>query len=86
MDRPEFTMEDIVTLVNSCDNEFIIHVEFGEEETHEQSEESVFLIVEVFLCYITYPGRWLCWSRALRSSIAAVWATAAALLPLLPVS
>jgi|BioPla2DNA2_1021312.scaffolds.fasta_scaffold07212_11 hypothetical protein len=41
MDRPEFTMEDIVTLVNSCDNEFIIHVEFGEEETHEQSEESV---------------------------------------------
>ena len=41
MDRPEFTMEDIVTLVNSCDNEFIIHVEFGEEEPNEQSDESV---------------------------------------------
>ena len=41
MDRPEFTMEDIVTLVNSCDNEFIIHVGFGEEEVHEQSDESV---------------------------------------------
>ena len=40
MERPEFTMGDIVTLVNSCDNEFIIHVEFGEEETHEQSDES----------------------------------------------
>jgi len=41
MDRPEFTMEDIVTLVNSCDNEFIIHVEFGEEEPNEQNDESV---------------------------------------------
>ena len=41
MDRPEFTMEDIVTLVNSCDNEFIIHVEFAEEESNEQNDESV---------------------------------------------
>lgn len=41
MDRLEFTMEDIVTLVNSCDNEFIIHVEFGEEESNEQNDESV---------------------------------------------
>lgn len=41
MDRPEFTMEDIVTLVNSCENEFIIHVEFGEEVAHETRGESV---------------------------------------------
>lgn len=40
MDRLEFTMEDIVLLVNSCDNEFIIEVEFGKEEVCER-EKSV---------------------------------------------
>lgn len=33
MDRPELTMEDIVTLVNAFEGEFIIHIEArGEEE------------------------------------------------------
>ena len=41
MKKPELTMEDIVTLVNSCDNEFIIHVEFGEGDAHGEREESV---------------------------------------------
>ena len=41
MKRPEFSMEDVVTLVNSCENEFIIHVEFGEEEADGEQEESV---------------------------------------------
>lgn len=32
MEKPMLTMEDIVTIVNSSENEFIIHVEFGEED------------------------------------------------------
>ena len=31
MDRPELTMEDIVTLVNAFEGEFIIHIEAREE-------------------------------------------------------
>ena len=32
MDRPELTMEDIVTLVNAFEGEFIIHIEAREVE------------------------------------------------------
>ena len=41
MEKPEFSMEDVVTLVNSCEGEFIIHVEFGKEESHGGKEEAV---------------------------------------------
>ncbi len=41
MDRPEFSMEDVVTLVNCCEGEFIIHVEFGEGESGGKQEETV---------------------------------------------
>ena len=32
MDRPELTMEDIVTLVNAFEGEFIIYIEAREAE------------------------------------------------------
>ena len=32
MDKPELTMEDIVTLVNAFEGEFIIHIEEREGE------------------------------------------------------
>lgn len=32
MDRPELTMEDIVTLVNAFEGEFIIHIEAREAD------------------------------------------------------
>ncbi len=41
MEKPEFSMEDVVTLVNSCEGEFIIHVEFGKGESHGDKEETV---------------------------------------------
>lgn len=41
MEKPEFSMEDVVTLVNSCEGEFIIHVEFGKGEFHGDKEETV---------------------------------------------
>ena len=31
MDRPEFTMEDLITLVAAFEGEFIIHIECREE-------------------------------------------------------
>ncbi len=32
MEKPELTMEDLVTLISCCEGEFIIHVESREEE------------------------------------------------------
>lgn len=38
MSRPEFTMEDIVTLVNAFEGEFIIHIEAREVEDDDGTE------------------------------------------------
>lgn len=38
MDRPELTMEDIVTLVNAFEGEFIIHIEAREVEDDDRTE------------------------------------------------
>ncbi len=38
MDRPELTMEDIVTLVNAFEGEFIIHIEAREEDETDGAE------------------------------------------------
>ena len=38
MDRPELTMEDIVTLVNAFEGEFIIHIEAREVEDDDGTE------------------------------------------------
>ena len=38
MDRPELTMEDIVTLVNAFEGEFIIHIEAREEDETDGTE------------------------------------------------
>lgn len=40
MEQSEITMDDIVTLINNSDDEFIIYVELGEENAHEKREES----------------------------------------------
>lgn len=34
MDKPELTMEDLVTLVDAMECEFIIHVEMSKGEEH----------------------------------------------------
>lgn len=41
MEKPELTMEDIVTLVNSSELDFIIEVEFGEEDMDGEKKESL---------------------------------------------
>lgn len=42
MERPELTMEDVVTIVNSIENDFVIHIEFSEEgSVNGKTEESV---------------------------------------------
>lgn len=41
MEKPELTIEDIVTLVNSSEHDFIIEVEFGEENVDGEKKESI---------------------------------------------
>ena len=38
MERPELTMEDIVTLVNAFEGEFIIHIEAREANEDDGTE------------------------------------------------
>lgn len=41
MENTEYTMKDIVKMVNESDGEFIIHVEFGEGEENGEGKETV---------------------------------------------
>ena len=38
MDKPELTMEDLVTLVDAMEHEFIIHVEIGKGDDKDAGE------------------------------------------------
>ena len=40
-DLLEITMEELVKMVNESTNEFIIHMEFGEERDSDEGKESV---------------------------------------------
>ena len=41
MEKPELTMEDIVTAINSCEDDFLLVISFGEEEVSNGKEESL---------------------------------------------
>ena len=41
MEKPELTMDDIVTAVNAADDDFILVVELGEEDGNAEKKESL---------------------------------------------
>ena len=41
LNKSELTMRDIIKAINSCKNEFLITVSFGEEEAKNAKKESI---------------------------------------------